>query len=184
MPYMTPIFSRSWLMKMTMQPVLLTTPASFLSAWLIRRATTPTLLSPISPSSSLRGSSAATESMTTTSSAPERTSCSVISSACSPVSGWEMSSSSMLTPRARAYAGSSACSTSMYAASPPFFCALATMCSARVVLPQLSGPYISTMRPRGTPPMPSARSSESEPVEMASTFTGMSSPRRIMAPLP
>ena len=58
------------------------------------------------------------------------------------------------------------------------------MCSARVVLPQLSGPYISTMRPRGTPPMPSARSRDSDPVGMASTLTGMSSPRRMMAPLP
>jgi len=50
----------------------------------------------------VRGSRAATESMTTTSRAPERTSCSVISSACSPVSGWEMRRLSMSTPRARA----------------------------------------------------------------------------------
>ena len=41
---------------------------------------------------------AATESMATTASAPERTSSSQISSACSPVSGWETSSSSTLTP--------------------------------------------------------------------------------------
>ena len=102
LPYMTPIFSRSWLMNTTMQFVRLTVPASLRSAWLIRRAITPTDDSPISPSSSLRGSSAATESTTTTSSAPERTSCSVISSACSPVSGWEMSRLSMSTPRARA----------------------------------------------------------------------------------
>ena len=99
---MTPIFSRSWLMNTTMQFVRLTVPASLRRAWLIRRAITPTDDSPISPSSSLRGSSAATESTTTTSSAPERTSCSVISSACSPVSGWEMSRLSMSTPRARA----------------------------------------------------------------------------------
>jgi hypothetical protein len=33
-----------------------------------------------------------------TSTAPERTSTSTISSACSPVSGWLISSSSMLTP--------------------------------------------------------------------------------------
>ena len=45
---------------------------------------------------------AATESITTTSSAPERTSMSTISSACSPVSGWEMSSWSMSTPMALA----------------------------------------------------------------------------------
>ena len=38
-----------------------------------------------------------------------------------------------------------------------------------VVLPEDSGPKTSTMRPRGTPPMPSARSSESAPVGIAST---------------
>ena len=47
---------------------------------------------------SARGVSAATESTTTTSIAPERTSMSHISRACSPVSGWEMSTSSMSTP--------------------------------------------------------------------------------------
>ena len=36
------------------------------------------------------------------SSAPERTSMSAISSACSPESGWETSSSSMFTPSSRA----------------------------------------------------------------------------------
>jgi hypothetical protein len=46
--------------------------------------------------------SAATESMTTTSMAPERISMSVISSACSPVSGWEISSSSTSSPMALA----------------------------------------------------------------------------------
>jgi hypothetical protein len=61
------------------------------SAWLIRRACRPGRLSPISPSISARGVSAATESMTSTSMAPERTSVSVISSACSPVSGCEIS---------------------------------------------------------------------------------------------
>ena len=39
--------------------------------------------------------------MTMQSMAPERTSMSQISSACSPVSGWEMSTSSMSTPEAR-----------------------------------------------------------------------------------
>ena len=52
----------------------------------------------MSPSSSARGTSAATESITITSTAFERTSVSAISRACSPVSGWEISSSSMLTP--------------------------------------------------------------------------------------
>ena len=64
----------------------------------MRRAWMPTWLAPISPSISALGTSAATESITTTSSAPERTSMSQISSACSPVSGCEMSSSSVLTP--------------------------------------------------------------------------------------
>ena len=45
------------------------------------------------------GDEAATESMTTRSTAPERTSMSAISRACSPWSGCEMSSSSVLTPR-------------------------------------------------------------------------------------
>ena len=110
------------------------------SAWDISRAWRPTWLSPISPSISARGTSAATESMTMMSRAPERISMSAISSACSPVSGWETSSASVSTPRALAYSGSSACSASMKAAMPPAFCALATACSATVVLPELSGP--------------------------------------------
>ena len=43
---------------------------------------------------------------------------------------------------------------------------------------------VSTMRPLGRPPMPSARSSASEPVEMASTFAACSSPQRMIEPLP
>ena len=89
-------------MKITMQLVLEMEPASLRSAWLMSRASTPTLLSPISPSISLLGTSAATESMTTTSTAPLRTSVSVMASASSPVSGWEMSMLSMSTPSARA----------------------------------------------------------------------------------
>ena len=46
----------------------------------------------------LQGVRAATESTTITSTAPERTSMSVISRACSPVSGWDTSKSSTLTP--------------------------------------------------------------------------------------
>ncbi len=79
-----------------------TVPVSLRSAWLIRRACRPTWVSPISPSISARGTSAATESITTTSTAPERTSTSAISRACSPVSGWETSRSSTFTPRRRA----------------------------------------------------------------------------------
>ena len=60
------------------------------------------LASPISPSISARGTRAATESTTSTSMASERTRISAISRACSPVSGWEISRSSMLTPSLRA----------------------------------------------------------------------------------
>ena len=65
---------------------------------------------------------------------------SAISSACSPVSGWETSSWSMSTPSLRAYSGSSACSASMNAAMPPARWALAMACSVSVVLPEDSGP--------------------------------------------
>ena len=57
------------------------------------------LQSPMSPSISAFGTSAATESTTMMSIAPLRTSASVISSACSPVSGWETYRSSTCTPR-------------------------------------------------------------------------------------
>ena len=137
---MTPIFSRSWLMKMAVVPVPDSAPVILRSAWLMRRACRPTWLSPISPSISARGTSAATESMTMMSSAPERTSMSAISSACSPVSGWQTSSASVSTPSFLAYSGSSACSASMKAAMPPAACALATACRATVVLPDDSGP--------------------------------------------
>ena len=55
----------------------------------------------------------------------------------------------------------------MNAAMPPVFCACAITCSASVVLPDDSGPKISTTRPRGTPPIPSAKSRLIDPVEMA-----------------
>ena len=99
-PNITPIFSRSWLMKIAVVPELLSAPVILRSAWLISRACRPTWLSPISPSISARGTRAATESITMRSSAPERISMSAISSACSPVSGWETSSASVSTPRA------------------------------------------------------------------------------------
>ncbi len=57
---------------------------SFLIAWLISLACSPILLSPISPSSSLLGTRAATESITITSIADESTNRSAISSPCSP----------------------------------------------------------------------------------------------------
>ena len=81
---MTPIFMRIWLMKMRRQFERATVAVSLRSAWLMRRACRPTWLSPMSPSISALGTSAATESTTTRSTAPERTSMSAISSACSP----------------------------------------------------------------------------------------------------
>ena len=181
---MTPTFSRSWLMKIAVVLVWLSAPVIFRSAWDISRAWRPTWLSPISPSISARGTSAATESMTTTSIAPERISMSAISRACSPVSGWETSSPSVSTPSFFAYSGSSACSASMNAAMPPAFCALATACSAIVVLPLPSGPYTSTTRPRGRPPMPSATSSAIAPVGITSIGGRPSSPSRMIEPRP
>ena len=85
-------------MKIAVVLELFSAPVILRSAWLISRACRPTWLSPISPSISARGTSAATESMTRMSSAPERISMSAISSACSPVSGWETSSASVSTP--------------------------------------------------------------------------------------
>ena len=81
---MTPTFSRIWLTKRHSVCVRFRLPASLRIAWLIMRAWTPTVWSPIWPSSSARGVSAATESIATTSTAPERTSMSAISSPCSP----------------------------------------------------------------------------------------------------
>ena len=113
LPKTTPIFSRSWLMKTREVFERATAEVSLRSACDISRACRPGSESPMSPSISARGTSAATESTTTTSMAFERISASQISSACSPVSGWEISSSSTLMPQAAAYAGSRACSTSM-----------------------------------------------------------------------
>src|SRR5690242_2857132 len=172
-------------MKTTAVRERLIAPANLRSAWLIRRACRPGSESPMSPSISALGTSAATESITTTSTAPERTRISVISSPCSPVSGWETSRLSMSTPSFLAYSTSSACSASMYAAAPPWRWEFATTCSANVVLPLDSGPKISVTRPRGMPPIPMAASRLIAPVGIASTRTrGASAPIRIMAPLP
>ena len=53
----------------------------------------------------------------------------------------------------------------MKAQVSPTFCALAIICKVKVVLPLLSGPYISTILPLGTPPTPKALSIPKEPVE-------------------
>ena len=112
-------------MNITIQLVLLIVPARILKACDISLACWPTWLSPISPSISLLGTSAATESTTTISTAPLLTRFSVISSACSPKSGCATIKESISTPRFAAYSGSSACSASINAASPPSFCASA-----------------------------------------------------------
>ncbi len=85
---------------MKMQTVLVfeMLDVSFRRACDISRAWRPIFESPISPSISALGVSAATESMTMMSMALERISESAISSACSPLSGCEMSRLSTSTP--------------------------------------------------------------------------------------
>src|SRR5437879_1168155 len=73
----------------------------------------------------------------------------------------------------------------MNAAWPPIFCACAITCSVMVVLPPDSGPKISTTRPRGNPPTPSAASRLSDPLGITLTGTSTSRlPKRMIAPLP
>ena len=72
----------------------------------------------------------------------------------------------------------------MNAAIPPARCALAIACRATVVLPEDSGPYISTILPLGKPPVPRAASSAIEPVGMTSTGARSSEPSLITEPLP
>src|SRR5215471_6390078 len=123
--------------------------------------------------------------MTMTSTPPERTSMSAISSACSPVSGWEISMSPTLTPSLPAYTGSRAFSASMYAATPPALWTCATTCRQSVVFPEASGPYTSTTRPLGSPPTPSAMSSPSEPVDTTDkSLCTWASPIFMIEPLP
>src|SRR3990172_6968443 len=69
-PNITPIFCRSWLVNTIAVFVCLIAPDSFRSAWLISRACIPIVASPMSPSISARGTSAATLSTTTTSAPP------------------------------------------------------------------------------------------------------------------
>ena len=90
----------------------------------------------------------------------------------------------MSTPSRLHHDGSSACSASMNAATPPSRWAWATACSAIVVLPLDSGPNSSMIRPRGNPLPPSARSSEKAPVETPSTSMCDPSPSFMIAPAP
>jgi hypothetical protein len=72
----------------------------------------------------------------------------------------------------------------MNAASPPLFCAWAMIWSDSVVLPEDSGPKISTTRPRGIPPTPRAASTAREPVGITAIGTSGWSPNRMMEPFP
>src|ERR1700753_2698316 len=72
----------------------------------------------------------------------------------------------------------------MKAQTPPRAWASAMMWLTSVVFPEDSGPKISTIRPRGTPPIPSARSRDSDPVGIESTLIVPLSPRRISEPTP
>ena len=83
------------------------------------------------------GTSAATESIISTSIPPDLISESAISKPCSPVSGCDINNSSKFTPNFFAYAGSKACSASINAQLPPCFCDSATIWVAKVVLPEL-----------------------------------------------
>lgn len=78
--------------------VLFIVPDNFLNACDINLAWRPTWESPISPSISAWGTNAATESITTISTASLLTKASQISRASSPVSGWLSKSSLILTP--------------------------------------------------------------------------------------
>jgi hypothetical protein len=77
-----------------------------------------------------------------------------------------------------------ACSASTYTHVSPIFCAWDTTCRATVVLPELSAPYTSTMRPRGRPPMPRAASRARDPVGITSTTVTADWPSCMMEPRP
>src|SRR5690349_11592464 len=72
----------------------------------------------------------------------------------------------------------------MKAATPPLRWASAMTCWHTVVLPDDSGPKISTIRPRGMPPTPSARSSAIEPVGIESTLCRSAEPSFMIDPRP
>src|SRR5690242_18545276 len=72
----------------------------------------------------------------------------------------------------------------MNAAMPPRRWASAMTCWQTVVLPDDSGPKISTIRPRGIPPTPSARSSAIDPVGIESTDCRSADPSFMIEPRP
>ena len=95
---MTPIFSRTWFVKMQSVFVEARTEVSLRIACDISRAWSPMWLSPMLPSISACGVSAATESTTITSSAPDLHSCSQMVSASSPEFGCATMRLSRSTP--------------------------------------------------------------------------------------
>ena len=97
-PNIIQIFILIWLMKMHIVPVFARTEVSFLSPCDIILAWSPIYESPISPSTSALGTSAATESITIIFTAQVFASSSAICSACSPWSGWERIKFSVSTP--------------------------------------------------------------------------------------
>ena len=148
------------------------------------RAWRPTNESPISPSSSFCGTSAATESITMMSTAFDLISSSAICIASSPLVGWLTSRLSSEMPSFLAQLGSRACSASMKAAMPPARWAAAMAWRASVVLPLDSGPNTSMMRPRGKPLPPRARSTERLPLEIPSIGAWASLPSGMIEPVP
>ena len=86
-------------MNITVQLLFEITPVSLRKAWDINLACRPTWLSPILPSISALGTSAATESIIIISTAELLTRESHIPKACSPVSGCEIIRLSVSTPK-------------------------------------------------------------------------------------
>ena len=138
LPNITPIFMRIWLMKIT-EVMDLLMAGQFAQGLGHEPGLEPIWASPISPSISARGTSAATESTTSTSTAPLRTRISAMSRACSPESGWEMSRSSVY-PQLAGIGHVQGVFGVDEGRHPARRWASAMTCRARVVLPEDSGP--------------------------------------------
>ena len=184
MPNMTPIFSRIWLMKITQVFDLLIVPESLRSACDISRACRPTSWSPISPSISAFGTSAATESTTITSTALLRTRSSATSSACSPLSGCETSRSSTSTPSLRVLGVEGVLRVNERRRAAGLL-----RVGDDVDAPASSCPRIPARRSRSRGRAARRRRrapcrSETEPVGIMPTSKVCPAPRRITAPLP
>ena len=150
---MTPIFSRSWFVKRQIVSVCGSASRELGSACDISRACRPTCVSPISPSISAFGVSG------------DRVDCNDVERT-RPDQGALRSRapvrrcraavtrrSSMLTPMCFAYVGSIRCSASMKAQMPPRRCCLRDHVVHERRLSDDSGPKISTILPRGSPPI-------------------------------